>query len=280
MANNFICYVNGRYAAAGEAHLSPYDLAVLRGFAVFDYLRVYGGVPFHLDRYLARFVRSVSGMKVPLVESAGEIEEIIRRLIVENGGGDFAVRLLATGGIANDGFSPPARGSLMVLFEPAPEPPLKAGDGITLIQSEHLREFPEFKTTGYLKAVSLHPRMIAAGASEMLYTWNGKVLECARSNFFIFKDQTLITPRELILHGVTRGVTLELAAGLFEVEVRPLAVSELAGATEAFITGTSPKITPVVKIEDYVIGNGRPGPNTLRLREKFLEYFAQQLARG
>ena len=280
MPNSFTCYVNGRFSAADEAAVSPFDLAVLRGFAVFDYLRIYGGVPFHLDRYLARFTRSVAGMKIDLAENGAEIEAIIRRLIVENGGGDFAVRLLATGGIAKDGFTPPARGSLLVLFEPAPESSAAPGSGITLIQAEHLRDFPEIKTTNYLTAMSLHQRMRAAGATETLYTWNGKVLECSRSNFFIFKDRTLITARESVLHGVTRGVTIELAQELFEVEVRPLAVAELAGATEAFITGTSPKVTPVVKIEDFVIGDGRPGPNTLKLREKFLEYFERHLAQG
>ena len=47
-------YVNGQYVQAEDAKISVLDLAILRGVGVFDYLRTYGGRPFHLWDHLHR----------------------------------------------------------------------------------------------------------------------------------------------------------------------------------------------------------------------------------
>jgi D-alanine transaminase/branched-chain amino acid aminotransferase len=60
------------------------------------------------------------------------------------------------------------------------------------------------------------------GAADLLYHKDGQVSELTRSNFFIFKGDTLITPEQNILHGITRRVVLELAEKEFKIEIRPL----------------------------------------------------------
>lgn len=271
--NRYVCWIDGKFVRADQAAISPFDLSVLRGLAVFDYFRVYDGVPFELDRYLSRFCNSVRRAKINLGGRENELASVVHRLIRENGGGSFAVRLLATGGVTDDGFTPPVRGSLLALIEPAKQEVAGPEEGVSLICSEYLRPFPEIKTTCYLNALAERERMVAAGAYETLHTWNGRVLECSKSNFFIFKGDRLITAEDQILHGITRGLVLELADRVFDVEVRPVAVSELGEATEAFLTGTSPKVTPVLRIENNPVGSGKPGANTLKLRRLLLSYF-------
>ena len=97
------------------------------------------------------------------------------------------------------------------------------------------------------------------------------VLEATRSNFFIFRGDTLITPRRGILMGITRNVVLELARGIFAIEERPILLEELALADEAFITSSSKEITPVVQIDDLIIRDGKPGPRTYQLEQLFIE---------
>ena len=97
------------------------------------------------------------------------------------------------------------------------------------------------------------------------------VLEATRSNFFIFRGDTLITPRRGILIGITRNVVLELARSMFSIEERPISLEELALADEAFITSSSKEITPVVQIDDLVIGDGKPGPHSYQLEQLFIE---------
>jgi branched-chain amino acid aminotransferase len=97
------------------------------------------------------------------------------------------------------------------------------------------------------------------------------VLEATRSNFFIFRGDTLVTPREGILIGVTRNVVLELAQGRFAIEERPILLEELPLAEEAFVTSSSREITPVVQIDDLTIGDGKPGLRTFELEQRFIE---------
>ena len=99
----------------------------------------------------------------------------------------------------------------------------------------------------------------------------GHVLEATRSNFFIFRGDTLVTPGTGILVGITRNVVLGLARGRFPVEERPILLDELHQADEAFITSSSKEIMPVVQINDVTIGNGKAGPRTYEMEQRFIE---------
>ena len=271
-----ICWIDGEIVPGERATISPFDLGLLRGLAIFDYFRIYDGVAYHLDRHLDRFFASAERMKIAFGATRREVESAVAQLTAENGGGSYAVRIVATGGVSVDGFTPPGRGSLMILFENG-GPIIGPDAGIKLITSEYLRPFPGVKSTCYLNAEFERDRMLAADAAETLLTWRGQVLECTKSNFFIFKRGRLITAVDDILHGVTRGVLIELGKKMFPVEVRDVAVEELAEADEAFISGTTPKVTPVVAIDGRSVGTGLPGQKTIQLRASFVDYFESYL---
>ena len=84
-----------------------------------------------------------------------------------------------------------------------------------------------------------------------------------------------MTPRAGVLIGVTRNTVLELAHGIFTIEERPILFDELASVDEAFITSSSKEITPVVQIDDTIIGNGKPGSRTYQLEQRFIEMIEQ-----
>ncbi len=97
---------------------------------------------------------------------------------------------------------------------------------------------------------------------------NGHVAESTVANLFIVRDGKLITPDTStdILEGITRDSLLEVAPGLgFEVEERSIDRTELYKSSEAFICGSSAKITPVLSIDKRLVGNGQPGPITQEL---------------
>ena len=128
-------------------------------------------------------------------------------------------------------------------------------------------------TAGMTKALK---EAVRRGAADALFINEREhVLEATRSNFFIFRGDTLITPHRGILMGITRNVVLELARGRFAVEERPIMLEELALADEAFITSSSKEITPVVQIDDFVIGDGKPGSRTYELEQYFIEMVEQ-----
>jgi branched-subunit amino acid aminotransferase/4-amino-4-deoxychorismate lyase len=133
---------------------------------------------------------------------------------------------------------------------------------------------PEIKTTNYIRAVNLQSLMKEQGALEILYTHDDEVLECATSNFFLVKDNVLITPAEGVLEGITRKIVLELAEGDYKIERRKVAKADLGLADEIFITSSFKDIVPIVKIDDFAIGDGKVGPVTRDLMDKFAKYLA------
>jgi branched-chain amino acid aminotransferase len=94
-----------------------------------------------------------------------------------------------------------------------------------------------------------------------------------RSNFFIVdQNDTIITPGDGVLKGINRKHVLISARKKFKVEERDLFMDELSLAKEAFITGTTKKVMPVIQIDDDKIGNGKPGPITLELQKIYETY--------
>ncbi len=86
----------------------------------------------------------------------------------------------------------------------------------------------------------------------------------------MFHGNTLVTPRAGVLKGVTRNVVLALAEGHFKIEERPISLSELSQVDEAFVTSSSKEITPVIQIDDQIIGNGEVGRRTYELEQLFI----------
>lgn len=264
------CFVNKQILPLQEAAISLNDLGLFRGYSIFDYFRTQKGEPFLMLPYLQRFRSSAEQLhlSVPLSEEA--LAEVIRELIYLNGFPESGVRLLLSGGYSENMFTPPARPNLVIRIEESVLPGSHVySQGVKLMSTEYLRDVPTIKTTNYLNAIRLWPQVEAAGATELLYHWNGQWLECSRSNFFVVVDGKLLTPpASTVLPGITRGKVLSLAveAGI-PVEERPLPVAILAEAEETFITGTTKKVMPVVQIDEQRIGEGKPGPLTRKLMQ-------------
>jgi branched-chain amino acid aminotransferase len=271
--NNAFWYIGGKWVHPQEASISINDMAVLRGYSAFESLRTYDRRPFHLDEHLRRLFRSAVLIELEIPYSSNEIAAVIRETIERNAYKHAALRLLVTGGESEDGITPSGPPELVVMITPLGERDMERfARGIKLITTRLQREAPEAKTTNYMAAVRALKEAARRGASDALFVNRQKhVLEATRSNFFIFRGDTLVTPREGVLYGVTRNVVLELAHGRFPIEERPILFDELSLADEAFITSSSKEITPVVQIDELVIGNGKPGPRTYELEQRFIE---------
>jgi branched-chain amino acid aminotransferase len=264
--------INGEYRYPGQAMVAVNDLGLLRGYGVFDYLRTYNKKPFRIDDYLERLRHSASefGLPAPSAEDTKfVVKELIRRSDPPT---DIGIRFLITGGVTLDGMSVSKPSYIITaekLFLPSPD---VVKNGVKLLTFEYMREEPHVKTTNYQNAIRNAKLREQKEAFELLYHKNGKFYETARNNFFIFKENKLVTPKDGVLAGITRKVVLELASGHFEIEERPIKTDELNDCTEAFITGTTKGIIPVVKVNDFEISAGSPGANTQKLIGLFQDY--------
>lgn len=269
------CWFDGEVLPLSKAALSLSDVGVLRGYAVFDFLRTFNKVPFHFEEHYERFTKSAKliGLKVPL--SLTSTKKVLTQLQEANGGGDMSFRFVLTGGPTEDGMSWSKPLFYILAEDLYTLPPDVFKRGASLIIHEHLRQFPHAKTTNYLTAVSLQPKKRSSKAVEILYTERGKVLEASTSNIFIIKRGVLTTPNHSVLSGVTRRVVIALArkAGL-TVREQAVTLRELFSADEVFITATNKDITPIVRIDGKKIANGSIGPITRRFMALYKGYTA------
>jgi branched-chain amino acid aminotransferase len=269
LSMNHYCYINRELIPYHQAGIQLNDLGLLRGYALFDYMRTYNGKPFMPTLYMERFFNSAKILDLEIPSNETELMYYVEELFGLAKLPDCAFRFLLTGGYTADSMSVTSP-NLIIITENLPkEVPERFEKGVKVITAEHLRELPELKSTNYMKPILLANEMKNKNAYDVLYHKHNEISELSRSNFFIFKGDTLITPDINILKGITRTVVLNLACQAFKVEERTLTLSELAQADEAFTTGTTKKITPIVQIDENLVGKGEVGKRTKFLQELF-----------
>jgi branched-chain amino acid aminotransferase len=273
MDNNALWYSSGQWVHPNEATISMNDVAVLRGYSVFESLRTYDRRPFHLEEHLNRLYRSAEIIELDLPYSRNDMAAVVQEVIKRNSYKHATIRILVTGGESEDGILPTGKPVFAVLITPLGERDMERfAKGYKVITTHLQRTSPEAKTTSYVAAVRALKEAVRRNAADALFVnERGHVLEGTRSNFFVFRGNMLVTPLNGVLIGVTRNVVLELARSRFPVEERPILLDELPLVDEAFITSSSREITPVVQIDDLVIGSGQPGPRTYELEQRFIE---------
>lgn len=265
-------YVNGCWVHPNDATLSISDLAILRSYSVFESLRTYNRRPFHLDEHLDRLYHSASIIELDIPYTRDFIAHIIYEAIERNSYKNAVLRLFVTGGESEDGIMPAGKAIFAVLITALGERDMERfARGAKLITTRLQRALPEAKTSNYVTAIRALKEAARHGASDALFVnEQDHVLEATRSNFFIFRGDTLITPRMGVLIGVTRNVVLDLARDRFAIEERPILLEELSTVDEAFMTSSSREIMPIVQIDDWMIGDGKPGSRTYELEQRFI----------
>lgn len=285
-------YVNGLITPAREAVVPVYDHGFVYGEGVYETLRTYHKVPFLFDRHTARLRASaerlclavpfdddtLAGWVHDTVKAAEPLREAYIRILLTRGLGDLTYDLDAT----------PAP-SLVIIAKPIDEPPARAErEGITISLVPILRNHPG-SVDPVIKANNLLNNALAmqqahgrGGEEALMCNYRGELSECSQSNFFLVRNGVVLTPPSEagLLEGITRAFVIEIAQqeGL-EVREVTLYPTDLDTADEAFITGTTREVSPVVRVDDRVIGTGRPGPITLRLLRAYRAH-AWQTAAG
>src|SRR5678816_175323 len=134
---------------------------------------------------------------------------------------------------------------------------------------------PAVKSLNYLNNVMARIEANLANADEALMLNDaGNVAECTADNVFIIKHGQIYTPPITAgaLQGITRSVVFDLGKEFnIKVTEADLTRHDIFVADECFLTGTAAEIVPVVKADGRIIGNGKPGPITTRIIERFRE---------
>lgn len=262
-------WVNDSLIPSDEANLNIADLAVQRGYGIFDFFKTIDGQPVFLEDHLDRLFRSAVLMRLELKQSRDEIRNKIIRLIESNNLNDSGIKVILTGGFSPDGFNI-AEPNLIISQQGFEIPRTMSEKGISILTHEYQRQFSNAKTLDYLQAIWLQPILKEKKADDVLYYSDGLLRECPRANIFIVtKDQKVLTPESGMLKGVTRKHVLEISGAMYVTEARDVSLEELRNAGEVFITSTTKNILPVVQVDGYVIGDGNPGEVSRTLAKEY-----------
>lgn len=262
-------WVNDSFVPTDNALVNITDLAVQRGYGIFDFFKTIDGKPVFLEDHLDRFFRSAVLMRLGVKQSRDEIRNKIDQLIEKNALSDSGIKIILTGGFSPDGFNI-TEPNLIISQSEFQIPRTMSEKGVGVITHEYQRQFSNAKTLDYLQAIWLQPVLKEKNADDVLYHSKGLIRECPRANFFIVtRDNKVLTPESDMLKGVSRKYIMEISAGMFETEARDVSLEELRNAKEAFITSTTKNILPVVQVDGRTVGNGSPGEVTRALANEY-----------
>lgn len=274
-------YVTGKLVSKEEATINVYDHGLLYGDGVFEGIRVYGGKVFLHEEHIARLYESALAIRLPIPMSTSEMIDAVNMTVKENGIVDGYVRLVVTRGGGSLGLdirktSDPQVIIIADTITLYPEEIYR--NGMKLITASTIRNHPgalsaRIKSLNYLNNILAKIEGIDAGSPEaLMLNHKGEVAECSGDNIFIVKDGVLKTPGPDagILEGLTRNAVMRIARESgYEVKECVLLRHDIYIADECFLTGSAAEVVPVVSLDGRDIGEGKPGPVTLELLEKF-----------
>lgn len=274
-------WVGDRLVHRNEAKISVFDSAVQGGDAVWEGVRVYDGHVFCLDQHLDRLFDSAHAMHFQEVPSREEVRQAIFTTLEANGMRDEThMRLTLTRGEKiTSGMDPRLNQSgctLIVLAEWKP-PVYDNTNGIRVITSSIQRNSPRHLDSKIHHAnlinnilAKIQANVAGADAALMLDAY-GFAAELNGTNIFMARQGRIYTPHaDACLHGITRGLVIELAAALsIPLVEKNISLTELYTADEVFCTGTMGELTPIVAIDDRAIINKSDEPVLPKLQSAF-----------
>ena len=264
---NILIHIGGKLYPRKEAKISVFDSVVQGGDAVWEGLRVYNGGIFCLEQHLNRLFESAKALLFAEVPSRDEVKKSIFETLKANDmNNGVHIRLTLTRGIKiTSGMDPRLNQHGACLIVLAEWKPLVYDNenGITLITSAIRRNAPEFLDSKIHHNNLLNNILAKIQANQahadaaLMLDRNGFVSETNDANIFMVKDDSLYTPfADACLHGITRGLVMELAGGIsVPSSEKNISLTEIYNADEVFCTGTMGELTPVKMIDGRLIEN-------------------------
>jgi branched-chain amino acid aminotransferase len=278
---NLKIYIDGNFHHESEAKISVFDHGLLYGDGVFEGIRFYNDRVFRLNEHIERLWDSARAIALEIPTSKSEMVASLLETIRQNDLHDGYIRLIVTRGPGALGLSPDScrRPSVIIIAATISLYPEELyHKGVSMITCATRRTSPaalspRVKSLNYLNNVMAKIEAQNAGAGEgVMLNEQGYVAECTGDNIFIVKRGVIATPplHAGVLCGITRDVVFELARQqAIPIVDQELTRYDLYTAEECFLTGTAAEVIPAVQLDRRLIGNGHPGPITLKLVDSF-----------
>lgn len=278
--SNSIIYLNGDFVPEQQAKISVLDRGFLFADGVYEVIPVYHGKVLFLDEHLARLKQSLANVHIKYEIDNSEWQKICDQLI-EHNGSDRPIYLQITRGQDSNRIHkyPEYLKPTVVALS---QTPIALGSSldskdINVVTMQDVRwKLCHIKSISLLGNILLNQQASEQGAVEALLINNeGFIKEGSTSNFFIVKNNTIITPalNHEILPGITRKIVLDICKQhdikFVEQEV---SVEDLYNADEVWLTSSTREIRPVASVDGRLISDGKPGAVWQRVAKLYIDY--------
>jgi len=289
---NHIVYLNGKFLPEPEARLPLLTHALHYGTGVFEGIRAYHDsetgdlMIFRAEDHFRRMLSNVKFLKITVPHSAEELTRIAVELIRRNGfTTDVYIRPLAFKSAAKVGVVLGPDDSFAMMCVPMGKY-LDTHKGLHCgVSSWRRLQDNAIPCRGKICGAYVNSALAAQEARDrgfdegIFLNETGHVAEGSAMNIFLVRGSTLVTPdvSQGILEGITRDTVITLARDEFGMVTQERIVdrTELYVADEVFLCGTAAEVAPVTRIDGRAVGEGVPGPVTLRLQKAY-----ERAARG
>jgi branched-chain amino acid aminotransferase len=277
---NGAAFVDGQFVPIAEARVPILDWGFLRSDATYDVAHVWRGRFFRLEDHLDRFERSMEHLRLSLPYGRDEIRDILVECVRLSGLRDAYAEIICTRGMPRPGSRDPRECENRFYAFVVPfiwiADPEKQERGLHAVIADRQRIAPSsvdptVKNYHWLDLqVGLLEAYEQGGETVILTDADHNVVEGPGFNVFAVHDGAISTPDSGVLEGITRRTVIELSDehGV-PIEACPVPAASLRGADEVFISSTAGGIIPVTTVDGEAIGEGEPGPVTLRLRDAY-----------
>ncbi len=280
-------YLNGEYLPLEEARIPVLDRGFIFGDGIYEFIPVFGRIPFRMHEHYQRLERSLAAVRIPNPFDEAGFAAIVARLMDSHPWENQGIYVHITRGVAprDHSFPKDIRPTVFIMANPLALPtPAQISEGLSVSVREDIRWLLcDIKAISLLGHCMLRTEATDEGNAEVVLTRNGFLTEASSSNVLVVKDGTVLCPpkNHLILPGITYDVVLELLHEHgFKHEVRPVTVAELRSADEVWITSSTKDVLAITRMDGQPVGSGRPGPLLQRIRPLFTALKARLAATG
>ena len=271
-------YLNNKFVSEIEAKISIFDRGFLFGDAVYEVTTVIGGKLLDWYAHVGRLEKSLEKIYMVMPLKSEELLSIHKELIQKNSLSEGLVYMQISRGVFDREFlieegQPPT----VIIF--TQEIDLlnnnRLNRGLRIMSTPDIRwDRRDIKTVQLLASSLMKTSAKKKGMDDAWFVEGGYVTEGTSSNAFIIDKNGTIISRNVsnfILPGITRAALIVIIQDLnLGLEERPFTIKEAQEAKEAFITSASNFIVSVIEIDGHVIGDGKIGETTRRLRDIYL----------
>lgn len=262
-----LVYLNGVITPISQAMVPVLDRGFIFGDGIYDVIPVYDGKPFRGREHLARLFRSMASIGIKNPHTAAGWNELVDSIIAANGTHDQMVYIQVTRGVAKRGHAFPAEvaPTVFIMSNPLVLPGEQARtNGVACVTLEDQRWLRcDIKSTSLLGNVLAAQHAAENHVTEAIQIRDGYLTEASSSNVWIVKNGQLMAPPKdnLILEGIRYGLIEALCAhSKIDFSPRKITREALFEADEIMLSSASKEILPVVRVDDRIIGSGKPGP--------------------